>query len=542
MTDDESLTIVELRRCLRDVFALAMLPVLWRRNDAKHTTDSLADAIFRTLRPELVYVLVPDSPGAHASVRDEGDRRHDPEKIAELFAPIIDEGRSTSRMDVLGTEMNVHFQTIELQDRAFGAIVVAASRSSFPTDIECALLRVAANQAAVALQNARHVAELDQAAKLREELVAELAAASRRKDRFLAVLGHELRNPLAAIHAAHMYNVSNREHDRAQEIITHQLETLMRLVDDLLDISRVATGKLALQKQRLDLRDVVERARAASEHAAIQRGHRFVSNACDVPLWVDGDAVRLEQVLVNLVGNAVRYTPAGGRVSLAASRDSDGNATLRVEDDGCGIAPDLLPRIFEPFVQAEMPIHRADGGLGLGLALVKGVIDLHGGSVVIASAGSGKGCTVTVRLPLVEPLELKGVDAPVLLARSNAKLRVLLVDDNAEITEMLAAWLEDSGHETASATDGLKAIDLAVRFSPDVALVDIGLPTIDGYEVARRLRTQLQKSVVLVAVSGYGQEEDRVLSREAGFDDHLVKPVRTERIERILAKAAVSRP
>ncbi|HMJ12994.1 MAG TPA: ATP-binding protein [Polyangiaceae bacterium] len=514
-----------------------MLPALWRRTDVKHTSESLADAIFRTLEAELVYVHVPDSDGAHASVRVAGDRRHDADAIRELVAPVIRQGPPASRLDVFGTEMNVLLQPIDFSEGDPGAVIVAATRSSFPSELDCALLRVATNQASVALQNARYVAELDRAALAREELVAELAAASRRKDQFLAVLGHELRNPLAAIHAAHSHTLANPNHARSQEIITHQLTTLTRLVDDLLDVSRVSTGKLTLQKQRLELRDVIDRARAASEHAAAQKGHRLSTNISAVPLSLDGDPVRLEQVLVNLLGNAIRYTPAGGHVSITASRTSDAHALIRVEDDGCGIPPELLPRIFEPFVQAEMSLHRTDGGLGLGLALVKGVVELHGGSVSIMGGESATGCAVLVRLPLVDPVEEGKPSAPAAVAaRPSAMLRVLLVDDNTDMTEMLAAWLAACGHQTAFANDGLEALDVARRFSPDVAFVDIGLPGIDGYEVARRLRTQLQRRVVLIAMSGYGQDEDRARSHEAGFDDHLVKPVRTELILRILTQ------
>jgi signal transduction histidine kinase/CheY-like chemotaxis protein len=534
----ESLTVVELRRCIRDLFALAMLPALWRRTDVRHMSESLADAIFRTLDAELVYVHVPDSDGAHGSVRVAGDLGHDADAIRELLAPLIRQEPRASRLDVLGTEMNVLHQPIDLPEGDQGAVIVGATRSGFPTDLDCALLRVATNQASVAVQNARYVAEL--------------AAASRRKDQFLAVLGHELRNPLAAIQAAHSHSLANPNHARSQEIITGQLATLTRLVDDLLDVSRVSTGKLTLQKQRLELRDVIDRARAASEHAATQKGHRLSMNISAVPLWVDGDAVRMEQVLVNLLGNAIRYTPPGGHISITASRTSDAHALIRVEDDGCGIPPELLPRIFEPFVQAEMSLHRTDGGLGLGLALVKGVVELHGGSVGITQGDSGTGCAVLVRLPLVDPAEERVSRSPAAVAaRPSAILRVLLVDDNADMTEMLAAWLAACGHQTAFSNDGLEALDVARRFSPDVAFVDIGLPGIDGYEVARRLRTQLERRVVLIAMSGYGQDEDRARSREAGFDDHLVKPVRTERIQRILTEvgalqsvqpAAPSRP
>src|SRR4051812_9268311 len=238
----ESLSVVELRRCLRDLFALAMLPASWHHHDAKQTAQSLADAVLRTLDVELVYVLVPDAAGPHAVLREAGEASHDLHAIGQFFAPFLQQGRVDPRVNLLGTEMNVAFQTIDLRTAERGAIVVGAMRSDFPTQIDSALLRVAANQAAVALANKRYVAELSQAAVLRDQLVAELATASTRKDQFLAVLGHELRNPLAAIHAAHLQTLTNPQPGRAQEIISHQLTTLMRLVDDLLDASRVSTG------------------------------------------------------------------------------------------------------------------------------------------------------------------------------------------------------------------------------------------------------------------------------------------------------------
>jgi CheY-like chemotaxis protein len=264
---------------------------------------------------------------------------------------------------------------------------------------------------------------------------------------------------------------------------------------------------------------------------------------CSAPLWVDGDPVRLEQVVVNLVANAVRYTAVGGNISMEAARTSDGQALIRVEDDGRGITADLLPRIFEPFVQADMGLERTEGGLGLGLPLVKGVVELHGGRVTVTSEGPDKGCTVLVRLPLVENIEptARAEAAAPPLATSPRGLRILLVDDNADMTEMMAMWLQASGHDTASANDGLAAIELAGHFAPDVAFIDIGLPSIDGHEVGRRLRARLQSSVALIAMSGYGQEEDRARSRLAGFDDHMVKPVLPERLEQVLTQIALAR-
>jgi signal transduction histidine kinase/ActR/RegA family two-component response regulator len=535
----ESLTVHELRRCIRDLFGLTMLPALWRQTDAQQIAESLADVVFRTLELDVLYVVVPGESDPHTCVRVTPDLDYEAGAIAKCFATIVEERQTTSRIEFLGTEMSVLLHPIELRGHA-GAIVAARSGSTFPTEVERALLRAAANQATVALENALYVAELARAALAREQLVAELADASRRKDEFLAVLGHELRNPLAAIQAAHTRSLVEPGHGRAREIITHQLATLMRLVDDLLDVSRVSTGKLALQKEMLDLRAVVERAHAAAEHAAARMRHTLVIDIPNESLWVEGDAVRLEQVIANIVANAVKYSPDGGRISITASRTPDRHAILRVDDDGCGIAPELLPRICEPFVQADTSLHRTAGGLGLGLALVKGVVELHRGDITVSSEGPGKGCSVIVRLPLADPAVAEPRATASAVVRPGAALRVLLVDDNVDMTEMLAAMLEASGHETASANDGAEAIELAVRFGPDVAFVDIGLPSLDGYEVGRRLRRQLEDRVALIAMSGYGQDEDRARSRAAGFDDHLVKPVPPDRIKDLLARIAAS--
>jgi signal transduction histidine kinase len=415
-------------------------------------------------------------------LREADEGHHDRDAVSKLFERFVRQGVAASPMDVLGTEMYTVLQTIDLPNGEQGAIVIATARSSFPTHVDSALLRVAANQTAIALANKRYIAELRLAAELREQLVAELATASKRKDQFLAILGHELRNPLAAIHAAHMQSLTNPTPGRAQEIISQQLTTLMRLVDDLLDASRVSLGKLALQRQRVDLNQVVEKARAACEHAAAQKRHRLTLSACSGPLWIDGDPVRLEQVVVNLLANAIRYTADGGNISLEAARTTGVKASIKIQDDGRGIPAELLPDIFEPFVQADMSLERTNGGLGLGLALVKGVTELHGGSVTITSEGQDKGCTVMVHLPLAENVEraptIEAAASPLPSPRTG--LRVLLVDDNADMTEMLAMWLQQSGHVTATANDGLAAIELAGRFSPHVAFIDIGLPIIDG--------------------------------------------------------------
>jgi len=250
--------------------------------------------------------------------------------------------------------------------------------------------------------------------------------------------------------------------------------------------------------------------------------------------------VRLEQVLSNVLGNAVRYTPRGGHVTLTASRGPGRQAQIVVQDDGCGIAPELLPRIFEPFVQADTSLHRSEGGLGLGLALVKGIIDLHRGTVALRSGGTDKGCRVELRLPLIDgPTAAFATSPPVSGRAGQRSLRVLFVDDNADLTEMLSILVEARGHQTRTAADGYAAIEVVKSFAPHVAFIDIGLPELDGFQVARELRA-LRTEAVLIAMSGYGHQEDRRQSLDAGFDLHLVKPVPLEKIEEVLSGVAAS--
>jgi signal transduction histidine kinase len=531
----DSLTLPELRRCLRDLFAIATLPAVWAGADARRVAETLGEALARALDADVVYVLVDGGAEEHLDIRlpDAGERaRADAQRALRA---LIAAGAGSSTCELFGTTINVLVDMIALRAEQ-GGVLVAARRASFPSDTERALVRVAVNQASVALETLGHVAELRRVADVKEALAAELESASRRKDAFLAMLGHELRNPLAAIQAAHEQRTAAHHAGRADTIIGTQLTTLRRLVDDLLDVSRIATGKLVLSEDAVDLRDAIGSALVACEHAAAEKGVALSARLGDASLTVAGDAVRLEQVFVNVIGNAIKYTPPGGHVAVDA-RSTTADAVVTITDDGCGISAELLPRIFDPFVQAETSSHRVHGGLGLGLALVKGIVELHRGSITVASDGVGKGCTVEIRLHLVA---VRGVsDSPTVTRAAwtpGVARRVLLVDDNADMTEMLAFALEDAGHATARAADGVEALRVADAFSPDVAFVDIGLPGLDGHEVARRLRARLGRRVVLVAMSGYGQPEDVARTREAGFDHHLVKPVPIRRIEELVAE------
>ena len=380
------------------------------------------------------------------------------------------------------------------------------------------LLVTLANHAAVAVQKARLLAA-EHAAR------AEAEAASRGKDEMLAMLGHELRNPLAAIAAAaHVLGAAGLTEPaarRAREIIVRQNAHLARLVDDLLDVARVTSGKIILDRRPLELAEAVRRGVATLAASGRTDGHRI---GLDLePVWAHADETRLEQIITNLVGNALRFTPAGGAVDVTL-RASDGQAVLQVCDSGVGIAPEMLPRVFDMFVQGPRRPDGGPGGLGLGLTLVRRITELHGGSVEAASDGPGRGSTFTVRLPTTAP-PLALPARPTAPPPSAAPRRILVVEDNADAREMLRSALELSGHEVHEAHDGPSGLEATLRLHPDVALIDIGLPEFDGYEIARKVRVAAGATPYLVALTGFGQPDDRRQALEAGFDAHLVKPV-----------------
>jgi len=361
-------------------------------------------------------------------------------------------------------------------------------------------------------------------------------ATSSAKDDFLAMLGHELRNPLSAIAtAAHVQRLdSNRDPaTHAQRVIDRQVRHLSRLVDDLLDVARVSTGKVTLTHEPVDfgvliLRcvDSLELSSRESDHAPAPRLQLEVGR----DLWVNGDPTRLEQIVTNLLTNAVKYTPAGGSVRVIAAAEGD-RIVIRVADTGIGIDPELLPRIFERFIQADTGPARGHGGLGLGLTLVKHFVELHGGQVTASSDGAGRGSVFTVSLPSAPPAFMPIPSPP---AIATTRRRVLLVEDQVDAREMMRFALEIAGHDVIEADDGPGAVAAAADTRPDVAFVDIGLPGFNGYEVARQVRILRGGGIVLVALTGYGQPSDRTDAEQAGFDHHLVKPVDLEKVIELL--------
>ena len=376
--------------------------------------------------------------------------------------------------------------------------------------------------------------ELRGYAKITRDLTArqrmeQLEQASRQISEFIAMLAHELRNPLAPIRNAMQVMALRKLNDPQLEwcrgVVDRQVAHLGALVDDLLDVNRITTGKVQLKRETTPVSAVLERALESSAPLLQQRRHHVEIAMPDEPLLVHGDVTRLSQVFLNLINNAAKYTSENGLIRISG-RDEGGYAVLQVCDNGVGITPDLLPRIFDLFVQGTRSIDRAEGGLGIGLALVREIVGLHGGSVSAASAGPQRGSEFTVRLPLVR--------APDAGPRMNAaqteaaarKRRILVVDDNQDSAESMAMLLRMSGHEVHTAQDGTAALEQADAHKPEIVLLDIGLPGMSGYTVAQRLR-QLAglRKVILIAMTGYGQEEDRRRSRDAGFNQHLVKPV-----------------
>ena len=383
-------------------------------------------------------------------------------------------------------------------------------------------------------------------ARRRQYEVRDLLDGARRavqhRDTFLAMLGHELRNPLAAVRtAAEVINGSGRGGDVTAEqsaIITRQSGHMAKLVDDLLDVARVTTGKITLDRRPLDLRDVVGRSLQVVCPPAGPQRHRVTLETSADPVGVDGDAVRLEQVATNLLTNAVRYTPEGGNVRVSV-RPEGADAVLRVADDGSGIPAEMLGRIFEPFVQTEQPLARTQGGLGVGLTLVRSLVRMHGGDVTVASGGPGRGSQFTVSLPLIPGGESAVPEARE--ATNGSPRHVLLIEDTPDVRRAMQRLLTAWGHRVGVAHNGASGVEQAVADRPDVALVDVGLPDIDGYEVARRVRAATGGDIYLIALTGYGQPEDRRLAEEAGFDRHLVKPVSLNELRLILADPATCR-
>lgn len=413
-------------------------------------------------------------------------------------------------------------------DRLLGTLSFASRRRDTIDDDELEFLQTACRYVAYTYERLRLIRIL------REE--------DEKKDEFLATLAHELRNPLAPIRNAAYYlrakGPSDPDLRAARDIIDRQVQLMTRLVDDLLDISRITRGKIVLQKERTNAEFIISDAVESSRPLIDEAGHELTVNMPPKPLWVHGDVARLAQVLSNLLTNAAKYTNAGGVIQLTAEQHRD-QVVISVRDTGIGIAPENLSRIFDMFSQVDPALERSQGGLGIGLALVKRLVEMHEGKIEAYSEGLGKGSEFVVRLPLLvetpQPVAEEPTDDLRAECAHSHKCRIVVVDDNVDAAKSLTMLLSFKGHEVRTAFDGLAAVELAENFRPDLMLVDIGMPKMDGYDAARTIRGMpWGRGTVLVALTGWGQEDDKRRAVEAGFDHHFTKPVDLGALETLL--------
>ncbi|MCU1280237.1 MAG: two-component hybrid sensor and regulator, partial [bacterium] len=383
--------------------------------------------------------------------------------------------------------------------------------------------------------------DVEEGRKVEQVLRQSAEQANRAKDEFLAMLGHELRNPLAPILTAlQLMRLRGDESLRRERtVIERHVHHVVRLVDDLLDVSRITRGKVDLKKERLELAEIVAKAIEMTSPLMEERRHTLVVDVPKRGLAIDGDQVRLAQVVSNLLNNAAKYSEPNGRIAVTGAREGD-EVVLSVHDNGVGMPPEVVPRVFDLFMQEWQGVDRSQGGLGLGLAIVRSLVQLHGGSVTAHSDGRGQGSELVVRLPaaaVARERERPSVPVRDESAAATDGLRVLVVDDNSDAADLLADCLRAMGHVAAVAYDGPQALQLTAQFAPEVALLDIGLPVMDGYELATHLRAQ-RPGLLLIALTGYGQDGDRERTRSSGFAAHLVKPINLDEVGRLLDRIA----
>jgi signal transduction histidine kinase/CheY-like chemotaxis protein len=526
-----------LRRCIRELAALSALSATWDRADAQGVAGSLADILLRSLQVEFVYVRVPglaDGPAfevvrVHRGKETAGMAR----AVGSALEPWLECGLGSSPT----TANPVGDGTVRLAvlpigyDGSCGFVVAGSRQLDFPVQTDRLLLGVGANQAAVVLQHKRTEAAF-------QEL-------DRRKDEFLAILAHELRNPMAplsnCLEVLRLAENNPELMEQTRGVMERQVRQMVRLVDDLMDVSRMTRGKIELRRQRIELAAVLESAVEIARPVIEASGHELTVTLPPAPVFLDADLSRLAQVFSNLLNNAAKYTERAGHIRLTAERQ-ESEVVVKVRDDGIGISGDVLPRIFDIFTQGDRSLERAQGGLGIGLSIVRGVVELHGGSVVAHSAGPGQGSEFTVRLPVLQAAigEIQAPEGDGEPAAVPSHHRILVADDNTDSAESLALLLTLRGSEVRIAHDGWEAVEAAAAFAPDIVLLDIGMPRLNGYEAARKIREQDRgKQVVLIALTGWGQDEDRQRSTDAGFDFHLVKPVDFAELEQLLASLEI---
>ena len=453
-----------------------------------------------------------------------------PEILRSKVAVLVELYSQRRELEALNRSLGVANAQLELANTTLQAEKTRALEA-LNRDLQIANQELAAT-------NRQLQAEISERARVE----AALLEADRHKDEFLAILAHELRNPLApirnAIEVMARIPLENARLKWSRDVIDRQALHLTRLVDDLLDMSRITRGAIRLTHSALAIETIIERTLEASQPMIAERGHELAVERPDGALTVRGDLTRLVQILGNLLNNAAKYTPRGGRIRLSVRRNDD-RAEFCVADNGIGIPPESLPRLFNLFTRLDANNDGMPGGLGIGLALVRKLVEMHAGEVDVRSEGSGKGCEFIVRLPLVdEAPAIVATEEPVhRVARGAVRRRILVADDNPDALESLALLLECDGHEVWKAANGAEACEIAAERRPELALLDLGMPVLDGYEAARRMRAEpWGREMRIVALSGWGQQADVLRSRESGFDSHLVKPASFEALAQLLSQ------
>jgi signal transduction histidine kinase/ActR/RegA family two-component response regulator len=506
-----------LERCIRDLGALNALPSMCVGRTPEEAVAIILEALPIALSCDLVYVSLPGQP----------PREHGSFCRAAMTAAQLAEVANVTSTDADGIDAQV-FMTggtvwcleAEVPCGAQRGRLLAGRLAPLDPETDRVLVRTAANVVGTILETAT------------------VLEAARRKDAFLAMLGHELRNPLAPIVIAVELLARHPAAARERSVIDRNTRHLVRLVDDLLDISRVTRGHVELRREYVSLASVLERAAEIASPLVSRNRHELrIASADDVT--IRGDPVRLAQIFANLLDNAAKFTPAGGNIDVSIER-APGRVRVTVRDNGRGIARDQMERIFEPFVQADRERDALRGGLGLGLAIVSNLVQRHGGSISVHSDGQDRGAAFTIELPTAA-----GVESPKEVARSTPSrargdVRVLIVDDNTDIADLLSEALQDEGFQTSVAHDGHEALAAWRTFLPHAGVLDVGLPDLDGYELAKTLRAEHGKIATLIAATGYGQPMDRLRATDAGFDCHLVKPVSVHDLVRALDERIVT--
>lgn len=517
--------LARLRAALRDLVALSALPIAWTERDGAAIARDGLDLALSLLQADVGVARLPPAVARGGATEIAQTFHRQPSDLPALAHSALGALPAVRSQDVVAFptpqgELRLALAPLVV-DNQEGLIAVGSHRADFPTALEATLLGVAANHVAVALRAA--------------ELLRRAREADRRKDQFMALLGHELRNPLASIRGSIDLLIrtsratSDGERD-ALQIIDRQSRYVARMVDDLLNVTRLSVGKLEMHREPLDLRNA-----ARNAFSAMAMSGRFSEHHAELELSseaapVDGDRIRLEQVITNLIDNALKFTPPGGRVTVRVAQHEE-RSIVAVDDTGVGIAADLMPNIFDAFVQDRSSVAHSRG-LGLGLALVRGVAELHGGDVSVRAGPGERGTTFEVRLPRSDKLTPAGVTD---IAVTPDPRKVLLIDDDADVRAALSALLEFDDHAVSVAANGSLGVGLALSDPPDVALIDVGLPDMDGYEVVRRIRADPRGDrIVAVALTGYGQPEDARRALAAGFDVHLTKPVDRARLAEVL--------